>query len=389
MSDLDGPVYADARGRTLYTWAGDRGGVSICGNHRDTDSIGFHNIKAPMPDADKRPTCEQSWPPLLAAADAQAVGEWALVPRGSAKQWAYRGYPVYRSVLDEHPGEVNGIGVGRWTRIAANDRARAARTPIIAEVGLPPGVTVVPSRWGPMLAIDNGATPLYVPDGSATVKRTASCSAECRTTWAPLEASALARPSGDWSILAEGLGDRQWAFKGKPLFARRLALADQQLPLEDVAGWRPAILRTLPKPPMKVGIETTSIGDVYATREGKTLYIFDCLEETAERLYCDVLGTTQAYRLGICGAEKCSQTFFPLLADKGDRALNRTWSIIKVDPATGARLSNDSKGADAWAYRGRPVYTYVKDKVAGDLNADDMTIFGIGGYEVLMVKRDD
>jgi predicted lipoprotein with Yx(FWY)xxD motif len=63
--------------------------------------------------------CSRSWPPLIASAGATpVVGEWRTMARGAARQWTFRGNPVYTYALDS-PGVVKGDGIdGVWHLIA-------------------------------------------------------------------------------------------------------------------------------------------------------------------------------------------------------------------------------------------------------------------------------
>jgi predicted lipoprotein with Yx(FWY)xxD motif len=63
--------------------------------------------------------CSRSWPPLLASAGATpVVGEWRTIARESARQWTFRGNPVYTCALDS-PGVAKGDGVdGVWHLLA-------------------------------------------------------------------------------------------------------------------------------------------------------------------------------------------------------------------------------------------------------------------------------
>lgn len=80
----------DAKGMTLYTFAKDMPGVSNCNGN-----------------------CAKNWPPLSAAADATAMGDWTVVTReGGTKQWAYKGMPLYGWIKDAKPGDTTGDGVG-------------------------------------------------------------------------------------------------------------------------------------------------------------------------------------------------------------------------------------------------------------------------------------
>ncbi len=53
--------------------------------------------------------CAALWPPVAAAADAKAEGDFTLVVRDDgARQWAYKGKPVYTYTGDKKAGEMSG-----------------------------------------------------------------------------------------------------------------------------------------------------------------------------------------------------------------------------------------------------------------------------------------
>ena len=76
-------------------------------------TAGFHEpypAGLVLPDLETRPSCAAQWPPLLAEGDAKPVGKWSVVERKDGKkQWAYDGYGVYRSALDDAPGVPVGL----------------------------------------------------------------------------------------------------------------------------------------------------------------------------------------------------------------------------------------------------------------------------------------
>lgn len=91
-----GAVLTDARGMTLYTFDKDEAGKSNCAGE-----------------------CATNWPPFAAAADARAEGDWSVVTRADgAKQWAYKGKPLYTWVKDAKPGDTTGEGVKGVWRVA-------------------------------------------------------------------------------------------------------------------------------------------------------------------------------------------------------------------------------------------------------------------------------
>lgn len=81
-----GTIMVDAKGMTLYSF--------------DKDVVGKSNCN------DK---CAVEWPPLKAAADAKASGDWTIVIRDDKSQmWAYKGHPLYTFLDDKKAGEVTG-----------------------------------------------------------------------------------------------------------------------------------------------------------------------------------------------------------------------------------------------------------------------------------------
>lgn len=57
-------------------------------------------------------SCASARPPILAPANAKAMGEWSVIRRDDgAQQWAYRGKPVY-SMFHDAPNKPVGDGEG-------------------------------------------------------------------------------------------------------------------------------------------------------------------------------------------------------------------------------------------------------------------------------------
>lgn len=90
MDSAKGEILTDAKGMALYTFDKDAQGVSNC--YGD---------------------CAVKWPPVTAAADAKADGDFSLVTRkDGSQQWAFKGMPLYLWQGDKKPGDVSGDGVG-------------------------------------------------------------------------------------------------------------------------------------------------------------------------------------------------------------------------------------------------------------------------------------
>jgi predicted lipoprotein with Yx(FWY)xxD motif len=53
--------------------------------------------------------CAALWPPAMAAADAKPEGDFTIVTRDDgAKQWAYKGKPIYLYSADKKAGDATG-----------------------------------------------------------------------------------------------------------------------------------------------------------------------------------------------------------------------------------------------------------------------------------------
>ena len=85
---MAGGVLVNTSGMTLYTF--------------DNDVPGSAKSKC-------NGGCAALWPPALAAADAKPEGELTIVTRDDgAKQWAYKGKPVYLYTGDKKAGDTTG-----------------------------------------------------------------------------------------------------------------------------------------------------------------------------------------------------------------------------------------------------------------------------------------
>ena len=92
-----GPILADSKGMTLYTFGRDTfGNRSTC--------------------EDK---CSERWKPLIASDDAEAKGDFTVIIRSDgSKMWAYRYRPLYTSQYDKVPGDINGYDTANLWHIA-------------------------------------------------------------------------------------------------------------------------------------------------------------------------------------------------------------------------------------------------------------------------------
>lgn len=378
-TELDGPVFADSKGKTLYRWplrnlrsgtTGDPVGVSQCTDTRTENSAGLMSPYPGglrLPDLDQRLSCVQMWPPFLAGARAQPVGKWTIIKRkDGTQQWAYDGLALYTSYLDQRPGDVFG---GRSSK-RGND-SPVMREPVGPPPDVPPGFDVKTMSTGRMLVTEDGFS-VYVSDQDSPGK--SSCDAACAETWIPLLAPAVGRAHGEWSLIELSTNVKQWAFRNRPLYRYRADDQPHGFNGSDVPGWHNVYTQRAPPPPAEFTVQDTTAGQVLADRSGRTLYTYFCGDDSMDQLGCDHPSQTQAYRLTVCGggdAERCLQSFPYVIADKNAKSTSRTWTVILIDPMTGRRASQGQPGAlRVWAYRDRPLYTYAGDRGPGDTFAD-------------------
>ena len=92
-------AFVDSKGMTLYVFDKDAAagsGKSVCNG-----------------------PCAKNWPPLAAADSDKAEGDWSVITRDDgAKQWAYKGKPVYAWVKDQKAGDRTGDGFNSVWHVA-------------------------------------------------------------------------------------------------------------------------------------------------------------------------------------------------------------------------------------------------------------------------------
>ncbi len=378
-TETEGPVFANAKGKTLYIWpfqrmrnglTGDAKGKTNCGDKVLTESAGLASPWPPglvLPDLDTRPACTDMWIPELAPADAKPVGNWSLITRPDGnKQWAYNEQAVYSSNLDKAPGDVN----GDRSRSRGND-SPAARLPVGPPPNVPPGFSVRVVATGVLVTTGEGYS-LYTADRDTATR--SACNGRCEETWAPMIAPELARPQGDWTTMERTNGVKQWVFRGKPVYRHTLDSYKGSLEGGDAEGWQNVYLKKGPSHPPGFTIQEVSVGLTLADSRGRTIYFYNCGDDSYDQLRCDHPETTQAYRIAMCGGgnqEQCLKTWPMVLAEANAKSGSRSWTVVAIDPKTGKYAGPGQADAmHVWAFRGRPVYTFIDDKKPGDTEGD-------------------
>jgi len=377
----DGPILVNQAEMTLYSYS-----------NEDTRSEKFkwqctNTPPAIMDDAQSgigpRPaigyklirSCVQKFPPFLADANAKPVGDFTIVDRpDGSKQWAYRGLPLYTSIRDKAPGDHNGGGFGLFGGGGGRFGGVRMATPAL---DLPTGVKFMRRAEGLVLASVATDRPLYAPAGGRNAQLASAESGA--NAFQPALAPAIASASGDWSIIEAGAGRRQYAFRGKPLFAAPAGLNDYEV--ERAGGWEPIVAVKAPADPADIGKQLTLWGDVYTTRKGATLYTYSCNANGGgggprlTAVACDDAGDPAAFMVALCGdGKECARRWHPYMAPANARP-HGDWSVVEItypmfiDPR-GPLYPAEAPKVKAWAYHGKPVFTYYEDEKPGDIWGD-------------------
>ena len=348
-----GFLYADENGKTLYTYDTDTTpGKSQC--------------------YDK---CAEAWPPALVPKGAKPAGDWTVVVRNDkAKQWAYKGKPLYTFRKDEDVGDKKGDGVQKVWHIIGVDPA--------AEMQLPYDLTVTTSQMANGYALaDAKQRTLYAFSGN--IEKESRCADRaCVLKWEPMHAGALAHGIGEFSIIQRSDGTDQWAFKGKPLFTFS---GDVEPGGINGAGldkkYQVALVAENFIPKVASIRYDNARGPILATSNGMTLYRRDTSYHNANGH--GIPGSTPGNpgvgramgTISCSGA--CLNEWKPLQPQAAELP-SGFWSIYTRED-----------GSRQWAYKGFALYTYNYDLKPGDrlgselyepIVADDpnMDVYGLG-----------
>ncbi len=404
VAELEGPVFADAGGKTLYTWPlnavrngdlGERRNEPSCDATRYRVNTGLQSpypAGLELPDVDARPSCIDYWPPVYAPADAKPVGSFTVVTRKDGKtQWAYEGYALYTSHLDERPGDVRG-GTKWWRKGGDGRETGVLRVPAGPPPAIPPQFDVNQIASGRLLVTAANDRSIYVYDKDTAAK--SNCDAACLREWAPVLAPENVKPQGEWAIIENSPGVKQWTFRGKPIYTHLLDSIPHSREGSDVPGWHNVFTQKAPPAPKGWAVHGNREGEVLSDEQGRTIYIYRCNDDAADQLACDHPTQPQVYRLSICGkgdAALCNKMFPYVIAAKDARSDTRIWSTIDIDPKTGGKVAAGAPGSlHVWAYRDRPVYTCARDRKPGDIECDSWgELFGLrNGFKAFWIRDD-
>lgn len=400
-TEFEGPVFADAQGHTMYRWpiveqrngsVGDTGEkISNCLSTPIRVTSGYttvYPVGELLPEADKRLSCTQYWPPVVAPADARPIGAFDIIKRSDGtQQWAYKGFALYTSHLDHLPGDTNG---GRIRR-GRDPYAPVYRQPVGPSPAVPPQFRVANMELGLMLTLTNRYS-VYTYDKDTGGR--SNCNDSCLADWKPVPAPEFAVQQGAWSVIVRTGGAKQWAYRGKPLYTRVLDVKRMSYEGGDVPGWRNVFMQFSPPAPKGFGLADTFGGQVRTAPNGKAIYVYFCTEDSLDAIACDTPSSPQVYRWAMCGGgdpDRCVKTFPYVLAEKSAKSETQSWGIRDIDSKTGRYVAAGTPGSlHIWTFRDRPIYTFAGDNNPGDIGGDGwgMDHGQTNGFSAIWVRDD-
>lgn len=183
-STLLGQVLTEHRGRTLYTRS--------AGNGQDAQA-------APS----------QYWKAFEAPWLALDQGDWTIETIAErARQWSYKGQPLYTYDKDNDPQDIHGHGLdGQWSAVILEPAP-----------ALPSWITVQQVDLGLAYADADGMT-LYAPVDINAIKAAQTCPEACmKENWRPILPKPGEQSVGNWVIVENDDGQMQWSYKGELLY---------------------------------------------------------------------------------------------------------------------------------------------------------------------------
>ncbi|MBX2848689.1 MAG: hypothetical protein KTR16_10225 [Acidiferrobacterales bacterium] len=190
----------DMAGMSLYTF--------------DNDSDGQSNCNGP---------CLVNWPALLADENDVAQSPYSIISRqmnesgGVARQWAYKGKPLYFFFQDTVAGDTLGKDIGNWTLLRPSPFLRSVNnSDFLAASGLVKSAEP-DSNGDEVISFEpKYLHSLYTFDNDEV--GVSNCSGQCLSNWPALMAHDGAVAEAPYSLITRVNGEQQWALNGKPLY---------------------------------------------------------------------------------------------------------------------------------------------------------------------------
>ncbi len=356
VNDSGSLVLAES-GLSLYTFDNDSLNTSTCDGTPDDTT-----------------TCAGKWPPLLAADGATANNTMTIITRSNGeKQWALKGQPLYQWHDDKALGDIGGDNINNVWHLA---RPMPLMTTSLNNVNTYVGdqtIASVTSAADVLTAfrVDKTGFTLYTFDNDTI--NSSNCSGDCINIWPPLLADAGARAEAPLSLVDVANGNKQWAYKGKPLyfFANDNAAGETNgneiNNIWHTATQEPAIQRTT----VNNGrfLSATGQVDVLMSNNGSiTDFSVTTMDKDGFALYTF---DNDSNEMSNC-AGQCLEIWPAFLPSATDQTIGDFTQFARSD------------GTMQWAYQGKPLYFFKNDLARGDINGD-----GVNGIWHLVLPMTD
>ena len=379
-TELEGPVFADASGRTLYRWP-----QKNLRKRERGRSHGYVILYERQDDGERRVN-----EPLSCGAGVAGSGDSTRVYSGLAPgNRGCRAKPVGRWTIIQRKDGTTAVGLRRCSAVylaarsnslatSSGARARysggdgpAAREPVGPAPDVPPGFGVKTTSAGRLLVTERQYS-VYVSDRDAP--DASACDAACAKVWIPMAAPAAGRPHGAWTTFLRSDGTWQWAFRHKALYRYALDRRGYSLRAATSPGWHNVYTQRAPDPPedftvaghhSRAGSRRCARNDDLPVslwrRRGGSIELRppDHDAGLSDRIlrwrrYCSLPAV-----ISLCAGAANAPT------------KSRSWRAVDIDPQTGRFARPGQSGAvHVWAYRDRPIYTFSGDRQPGDVNGD-------------------
>lgn len=323
--------------------------------------------------------CAQQFPPVVALRDARSYSDWSIVTRADGvKQWAYQGKPLHRYSGEDPQGQPYS---GSTASLTAEDPdwydpsskfyspqsgwRRVAFSPE-KTMQAPPGLELQ------SLAVANGFG--FVDAASGMTVYALAASAKPSSQWVMVQAPALAKPIGEFSIAKAEDRTPQWLYKGKRLYTFKgdYAAGDVNGIFAGKEAQAALAYRNFLPESLVIAL-LQGRGPMMVTQEGKSVYTqarYNLQYGGRQTRIGYTIPYNEAKAVGTRGCvQQCTGTWKPVLTPKNAQA-SGYWEV-----------ATRADGSKQWAYKGSPLYTYVQDKESGDILGNNRHVIVYGDPE--------
>ncbi len=186
---------------------------------------------------------------------------------------------------------------------------------------------------------------LYTFDKDTEVGKSA-CYDDCAKNWPPAIAPKNAKAFGDWTIITRTDKTKQWAYKGKPLYA----FVKDAVPGDVKGNGAAQVWHNVKFEPAK-GIEVPYGMSVSEAEAANGIVLVD-----SRRMTMYALDGKETRAKTACVTSACPEQFVPVSA------------ALLANPKGDFTLVDRDDGVKQWAFKGKPLFTYTGDYVPGDAN---------------------